>query len=261
MCKTASAGKAMSKKYSRPPIRGMFSQTKVSVIGTGATVRKTETVLYFFARENEDGIIDVQPLGEEVVFGPVVRVNLDEFLETYQAEPELSLRRAQEDADRQRDVAKAVARGDKFLKKGKTYSAEFEYGKALSLDEECVRATFGIGQCYILRGEQDKAREVLERLLRLEAAFGAQHKHLFNEFGISLRGSGMHAEALAYYTRALDLCPDDENLHYNMARASFDLGDVQAASLRLAHCLALKPGHHEAVQFLNFLKRAHPAGD
>ncbi|PKN07706.1 MAG: hypothetical protein CVU73_09800 [Deltaproteobacteria bacterium HGW-Deltaproteobacteria-8] len=250
----------MSNQPYRQPIRGMFSQTKVSVIGTGATARKMETVLYYFAREHEDGIMDVQALGEDVILGPVIRVNLDEFLETYQAEPEMSLRRAQEDADRQRDVQKAVARGDKFLKKGKTYSAEYEYSKALDLDEECVRATFGIGQCYILRGEQDKAREVLARLVKLEAAFQAKHKHLFNEFGIALRKSGMHAEALAYYTRALELCPDDENLHCNMARASYDLGDVQAAMLHLAHCLAANPGHHEAQQFLVFLKRATPAG-
>ncbi|MDQ7834736.1 MAG: tetratricopeptide repeat protein [Humidesulfovibrio sp.] len=250
----------MDSKHNRPPIRGIFSQTKTTVIGSGATARKMETVLYFFARENEDGIIDVQHLGEEVVFGPVERVSLDEFLKTYQSEPELSLRRAREDADRQRDVLHAVARGDKFLKNGKTFSAEFEYGKALSLDEECVRATFGIGQCYILRGEQDKARAVLERLLRLEAAFEAQHKHLFNEFGISLRRSGMHAEALAYYGRAVELCPNDENLHYNMARASHAMGDTEVASLRLAYCLTLNPDHAEAKQFQDFLKRKKPAG-
>ncbi|MDO9632853.1 MAG: tetratricopeptide repeat protein [Humidesulfovibrio sp.] len=250
----------MSKNDYRPPIRGMFSQTKVSVIGTGTTARKMETVLYYFARENEDGIMDVQPLGEDVVFGPVIRVNLDEFLETYQAEPELSLRRAQEDADHQRDVQKAVARGDKFLKKGKTYSAEYEYGKALNLDEECVRATFGIGQCYILRGELDKAREVLARLVKLEAAFQDEHKHLFNEFGISLRKSGMDAEALAYYTRALELCPGDENLHCNMARASFDMGDSEGATQHLEKCLALNPGHAEAKKFRSFLNRKNKSG-
>ncbi len=238
----------------------MFSQTKVSIIGTGATARKVETVLYFFARENEDGILDVQPLGEDVVFGPVTRVSLDEFLETFQAEPELSLSRAKDEAARQRDIQKAVARGDKFLKQGKPFSAEVEYSKALDLDEECVRAIFGIGQCYITRGETDKAREVLTRLVRLDAAFQDEHKHLFNEFGISLRKAGMDVEALAYYARALELCQNDENLHYNMARASFDLGDTQAASLRLAHCLTLNPEHSEAKRFLNFLKRAKPAG-
>ncbi len=251
----------MSNNIPRQPIRGMFSQTRTSVIGAGATARKTETVLYFYARENEDGILDVQPLGEDVVFGPVVRVGLDEFLETFQPEPELSLRRAQEEADHQRDVQKAVARGDKFLKKGKTFSAEFEYGKALNLDEECVRATFGLGQCYILRGEQDKAREVLARLLRLEAAFSDEHKHLFNEFGIRLRESCMYAEALGYYARALELAPGDENLRYNMARAAFDLGDAKLAAEHLEQCLALNPEHGEAKRFMNFLKRAKPTKD
>jgi tetratricopeptide (TPR) repeat protein len=250
----------MTKQPPRPPISGVFSKITASTIGAGTTARKSETVNYFFAKEREDGVLEVQALGESVVFGPVSEVSLDEFLKSFLPEPQMSQQRARAEASRQGEVTKAVARGDKLFKQGKTYSAEYEYDKALALDEESVRANFGIGQCYIARGETDKAREVLTRLVRLEAAFQDQHKHLFNEFGIALRKSGMDAEALAYYARALELCPGDENLHYNMARAAFELGDTQAASLRLAHCLTLNPEHDEATRFLNFLKRAKPTG-
>jgi tetratricopeptide (TPR) repeat protein len=213
-------------------------------------------VAYYFAREREDQVLEVQALGPDSrPCGPVTEFSLDGFLKTFMPEPQMSQEHAKAEAGRQGEILKSVARGDKFLQQGKTFSAEFEYGKALTLDEQCVRANFGIGLCYIERGEADKAREVLERLVKLDAAFQDEHKHLFNEFGISLRKASMHAEALAYYARAVDLCPNDENLHYNMARASFDLGDSMATSLRLTHCLTLNPDHVEARQFLDFLKR------
>ena len=250
----------MPKKFSRPPISGVFSQTKVSTIGTGTTARKSETVSYFFARELEEGLLEVQPLGDNVVLGEPVKVSLDEFLAQYMPEPQLSQQRAKAETEREGEIRKAVARGDKFYNQGKTYSAEYEYGKALALDEENIRANFGIGLCYVERGETDKARVVLGRLVRLEAAFGDEHKHLFNEFGISLRKSGMEAEALTYYTRALELCPSDENLHYNMARASFNLGEIQEAQLHLEQCLVINPGHEEARRFASYIQRRRTGG-
>ena len=250
----------MSEKHPRQPITGVFSKTTASTIGAGSTARKTEAVTYFYARERADGVLEVQPLGGQVVFGAVSELSLDEFLGTYMPEPQMSQERARAEATRQGAITKAVARGDKMLKQGKNYSAEFEYGKALALDEESVRANFGIGQCYIARGDTAKAREVLHRLVRLEATFQDEHKHLFNEFGMNLRKSGMQVEALTFYARALELCPDDENLHYTMARASFDMGDVPAAQLRLLHCLALNREHTEAKRFMDFIQRAQPTG-
>jgi tetratricopeptide (TPR) repeat protein len=181
----------MAKHPPRPPISGVFSTVTVNSIGTGVTTRKTEAVTYHYVREREDGILEVQPLGEKVSFGAVREVTLDEFLEQFMPEPQMSQERARAEATRQGAVIKAVARGDKFYNRGKTYSAEFEYGKALALDEDNVRANFGVGLCYIARGDQAKAREVFERLVTLDAAFESEHKHLFNEFGIQLRISGM----------------------------------------------------------------------
>jgi len=250
----------MDKQYKRQPISGVFSQTRANIVGTGTTTRKSETVTYFYAREREDGVLEVQTLGDQVVFGPVMELDLDQFLAQYMPEPQMSQLRAQAESVRQGEIRKAVARGDKFYQQGKTFSAEFEYGKALALDVENVRANFGIGLCYIAREEADKAREVLGRLLHLEAAFEDEHKHLFNEFGIRLRMARLDHEALSYYTKALEISPDDENLHYNMARAAFDMGEAEEAAQHLGRCLALNPGHEEAKRFLNFLNRKQANG-
>jgi tetratricopeptide (TPR) repeat protein len=238
-------------------INGVFSQKKVAKIGTGTTARRTEMTAYFLVQERDDGALDVQALtANDVPFGPVTQITREDLLENYLPEPQKTLARTVASlSPREMEVQRAVARGDKYRKRGESFTAEFEYSKALALDMGNVRANFGIGLCYIDRGEREKAHEVFERLVKLDAAFENEHKHLFNEFGINLRKSGMQDEAMDYYRRALELSPGDENLHYNMARAAFDKGDARAAAKALGACLKLNPAHAEAQQFVEYLKR------
>lgn len=246
----------MSHTQGQERINGVFSQKKIAKIGTGTTARKTEVVSYFMVREREDGVIEVQALGiDDQPFGPVTQISRDELLGNYMPEAQKSQARARPLTKEEQEVQKCVARGDKFRKRGESFTAEFEYSKALQLDEGNVRANFGIGLCYIDRGEHDKAHEVFERLVRLDAAFESEHKHLFNEFGIALRKTKMNDEAMTYYLRALELSPDDENLHYNIARAAYDKSDNKIAAMHLGACLKLNPGHAEATQFVDFLRR------
>jgi Tfp pilus assembly protein PilF len=241
---------------SQDRISGVFSQKKVVKIGTGTTARKTEVLAYFFVQERDDGNIDVQNLtADDKPFGPKTQITREELLSNYMPELQRSMDQKPPATAAEQEVSKFVARGDKFRKRGETFTAEFEYSKALQLDEGNVRANFGIGLCYIDRGENAKAQEVFERLVHLDAAFESEHKHLFNEFGIALRKSKMNDEAMAYYLRALELSPQDENLHYNIARAAFDKSDNQTAAKHLGACLKLNPTHDEAMKFVDFLRR------
>jgi tetratricopeptide (TPR) repeat protein len=252
----------MSQPSAPERLKGVFSQKKMAKIGTGTTARRTEIVSYSYVEEREDGVMLVQALtADDVPFGPKTEITREELLENYLPEPQKTLAHARAaQTPQELEIQKAVARGDKFRKRGESFTAEFEYSKALSMDERNVRANFGIGLCYISRGETDKAKEVFERVVKLDAAFEDEHKHLFNEFGISLRKSGMHGEAMDYYRRALDLSAEDENLHYNMARAAYDKGDPGLSLVYLKSCLGINPGHDEATQFVDFLKRKKAAG-
>ena len=252
----------MTQKPAHERISGVFSQKKTAKIGSGTTVRKTELISYYSVEEREDGILLVQALtASDVPFGPTMEITREQLLNDYMPEPQKTQARFQApQSPQEQEIQKAVARGDKFRKRGESFTAEFEYGKALTLDERNVRANFGIGLCYIERGENDKAKDVFERVVKLDAAFEDEHKHLFNDFGISLRKAGMHGEAMDYYRRALELSPGDENLHYNIARAAFDKGDVSNALLHLKSCLGLNPKHEEAIQFLGFLQRKQASG-
>ncbi len=243
-------------------ITGVFSKKKISKIGAGTTARRTEITTYFQVTEREDGVIIVQALAaNDVPFGPKTEVSREQLLEEYLPEPQKTLERAVAAlTPQEREIQKAVARGDKFRKCGESFTAEFEYTKALDMDMGNVRANFGIGLCYIDRGEREKATEVFERLVKLDAAFEDEHKHLFNEFGISLRKAGMNDEAMDYYHRALELSPNDENLHYNIARAALDKGDPKLAARELAACLKLNPDHEEARRFVEYLRHKNLAG-
>jgi len=251
----------MSQNSAPERLSGVFSQKKTVKIGTGTTARKSEVVSYYFVEEREDGVMLVQALtASDVPFGPKSEITREELLGGYLPEPQKTLAHAHAaQTPQEMEVQKAVARGDKFRKRGETFTAEYEYSKALGLDERNVRANFGIGLCYITRGETEKAKEVFERVVKIDAVFEDEHKHLFNEFGISLRKSGMHGEAMEYYRRALDLSGEDENLHYNMARAAYDKGDMGLALVYLKSCLALNPKHEEATQFVDFLRRKKAA--
>ncbi|MDR3641844.1 MAG: tetratricopeptide repeat protein [Humidesulfovibrio sp.] len=241
----------------RDRISGVFSQKKISKIGTGTTARKTEIVAYFLVEECEGDVLVVQALNaSDEPFGPKTEITHEDLLAKFLPEPQKSLARTMAALSPQElEIQKAIARGDKFRKRGESFTAEFEYKKALQLDMSNVRANFGIGLCYIDRGEREKAQEVFGRLVQLDAAFEDEHKHLFNEFGISLRKAGMQNEAMDYYRRALELSPGDENLHYNMARAALDKGEPKTAAQHLLACLKLNPEHDEAKQFVDYLRR------
>ncbi len=232
---------------------GVFSIQKTIKIGAGTTSRRVAQNSFFYVSENADGELVMQALGPNgTPVGTKTVISREDLLKNYMPEPGMY---QQAVLPKLREVQVAVARGEKFRKRGETFTAEFEYGKALAIDEENVRANFGIGLCYLSRGDTAKADEVFKKVVDLEAAFEPEHKHLFNEFGINLRKSKMHDQALEYYRKALALSPGDEHLHYNAARAAFEKADHKAAAAHLAKALELNPGFAEARTFLDHLRK------
>ncbi|MGE4293014.1 MAG: tetratricopeptide repeat protein [Desulfovibrio sp.] len=237
----------------REELCGVFSIRKSMKIGTGATQKRVQQSFNYLVRELEDGRVEIQPLSEEYVpVGNLEIVERERLLADYMPEPALWQEKV---LPKIREIQKHLARGDKYRKRGETFTAEYEYNKALRLDERNVRANFGIGLVYLERGEAEKAHEVFERVVGIEAAFEDEHKHLFNEFGINLRKSGLYDDALSYYFRALEFAADDENLHYNLARAFFEKGNHPDATRHLQQCLAMNPEHAEAKSFLASLQK------
>lgn len=236
----------------RERIKGVFSTQDVKKVGTGTTTRKTIQKGFWYAEETETGDIEVQPLNNNYVpSGPKRRITIDELLEKFAPEPEFYVQTV---FPRMRELNKTVARADRHRQKGETFSAEYEYGNALQVDEENVRANFGLGLTYLSRGETGKADDIFERLVKLEAAFDEEHKHLFNDFGINLRKNHMFDQAVTYYTRALELTRKDENLHLNMARAMLEKKNFTGTVEHILKALEINPAIDAGIKFLQWMQ-------
>ncbi|OGR39345.1 MAG: hypothetical protein A2051_07160 [Desulfovibrionales bacterium GWA2_65_9] len=234
-------------------LKGLFSTQTVEKVGTGTTQRKTISKMFWFCTQNDEGQVMVQALNKNMVpAGASTAVPLEDFLNKYNPEPEMYLKNVY---PKMQELNSTVQRAEEQRQRGALYSAQFEYENALAVDEENVRANFGLGLTYVERGEATKAKDILGRIVGLDAAFAPEHKHLFNEFGISLRKSRMVDQSIEYYTRALTMTETDENLHYNAARAYFDKGDLQKCREHLDRALAINPTHEEVTKFLEFLDK------
>lgn len=236
----------------RERIKGIFSTQAIQKVGTGTTTRRTIQKMYWFVEEPEVGVLEVQPLNKHYVpSGPKRRISLEELLEKFSPEPEFYISTVY---PRLRELNKVIQKGEQHRERGEIFSAELEFGQALAVDEENIRANFGLGLTYLDRGETDKADDIFQRLVRLDAAFGKEHKHLFNEFGINLRKNKMLDQALDYYKRAEELADHDDNLMFNIARAFFDKKQYDKAMEYLQKAVAFNPEHEQSRRFIAFLE-------
>lgn len=246
------------KGVERKRISGVFSSQTVAKVGTGTTTRKTIQKAYWFANElkpegGEEAMVEVQPLNtNNVPSGPKDQVPLTDFLERFNPEIEYHQKVV---FPVMKEMNTSIQRAEQQRDQGALYSAEFEFNNALDFDENNVRANFGLGLTYMERGDAAKAADIFERVVGLDAAFTPEHKHLFNEFGINLRKSRLLDQAVDYYTRALEITQNDENLYYNIGRAYFERGDVAEAIKHFRKALEIYSDFTEAQRFLDYINK------
>ena len=233
-------------------IKGVFSTQVVVKVGTGTTTRKTIQKMYWFVGERSDGILEIQQLNKNYVpSGPKKSVAMEDLLQKFSPEPEFYVKSVY---PKMRELEQNIANAEQQREKGELFSAELSFNEAIKVDEENVRANFGLGLTYLERGESSKADDILERLVKLEAAFAPEHKHMFNDFGINLRKNKMFDQAVNYYRKAEELASTDENLFYNIARAYFEKGEYEPCREYLSKALEINPDFEQAGKFLQFLR-------
>ncbi|WP_243438238.1 tetratricopeptide repeat protein [Fundidesulfovibrio soli] len=226
----------------QPKLKGVFSSAALPGQEPDPAVAKH----FWFARESVPGVVTIQLLDEhQLPTQRKIQVPKDEFLRDFTLEPDLGYRL----------LTQRVLMGDYYRNQGMNVEAKIEYQKVLRVDEENIRGNFGLGLAYLALNQLEKGRYAFEKLVRLDESFSAEHKHLFNDFGIALRKRGLFDEALAFYHRARELCDDDEHLRLNIARAWFEKGDTEMAFTELRICLELDPNFREVLAFLAYLQK------
>ena len=226
---------------SRSKIKGIFSCQKEVKVGAGTTAKRHLSTTYWKAEELDDGNVSMQSLDNNwQPHGRIVILPKENLFRDFKLEPEVWYEL----------VTLKVAHGDAHREAGQLHEAQIDYAQVRAVDEDNIRANFGLGLVYLSLGQEEKAAYVFERLIELKETFAPQHKHLFNEFGISLRKRGLLDRTLIYYSKALELSPDDENLHFNLARCHFERKDAPALFAHLRVALQIDPGHVEALSLL-----------
>jgi tetratricopeptide (TPR) repeat protein len=231
--------------------RCIFSTQAIQKVGTGTTTRRTiqKDVLVRW-READVGVLEIQPLNKNTFLGPQTAHRPGRTARKILPGTEFYISTVY---PRLRELNLVIHKGERHREKGEIFSAELEFGQALAVDEENIRANFGLGLTYLDRGETNKADDIFQRMVRLDGAFERSHKHLFNEFGINLRKNKMLDQALDYYQRAEQLAERDDNLMFNIARAFFDKKQYPKAMEYLQKALQLNPDHEESRRFAAFL--------
>ena len=233
-------------------VKGVFSVDAARFMGRRAHGWSVAQRIYVYAVEGDDGRVTIQRLSRNFIpAGPTRIIPRERLLAEYQPEPSIYINKVVPVMHR---LEETVALADKHRVRQELFSAEFEYKNVLRLNEDHVRATFGLGLTYLERQERDNADIVFHKLMRIEAAFTAEHKHLFNDFGIQMRKLGMFDAAMQYYNRAYRLCRTDEHLLYNMARTLYEKGRLASSRAMLGKALRLAPDFPEGRAFLAFLE-------
>lgn len=234
-------------------LRGVFSTETVTTVGFGETKRRVKQTVHVFAVEIADGMIEYQPLSTQYVpLNEKHQITKEELFQKFIPAPHIYHDKV---LPALAALERVVDNADHCREQDQLFTAEFEYKNALRIDENHIRASFGLGLTYLERGDTPNADIVFRKLSRLEGAFGPGYKHLFNEFGIQLRKNGMYSQALGHYAKAFKLSPEDENLRYNLGRALYEKGRIRAASRLIAQALEARPDFPEAQKFLLFLKK------
>ena len=234
-------------------IEGVFLQEKLATIGTGHTAKRVTQKIFCQAEQVSDEEVKLQYLGENgEPLNIVEKMPLEEFVCNFTLQPDYQKPKKTNDNG---NADAHVSQAEEHTRKNEPFSAEFEYKNALKVDEENLKANFGIGNVYLSLGQEDKAKDIFADISKIDAIFEEENKHFFNDCGIQLRKQELYDEAIDYYNKALKLSPEDESLLFNLARALVESGKVEEARTYISKILSKNPQHKETKDLFTYMNR------
>ncbi len=243
-----------------PEVLGVYSHSTKYQYHFGERASRYRHGTYWLVRKLNDRNYEVQPLnGNNIPSGVRKVVDRETFLKFYT--PELDFYR-EYTLPCLESLQKKIKLGRRYFNLGRLDDAERAFCEAILLNDQDVEANMGLGGVYAEQREFSKLREVLDKLLSNDELFREEQRHKFNAFGIDLRKRELYDDAVRFYRKALELNEQDENLHFNIARAYHGRGHLDVAYDHLKRALRLNPRLKEAEAFLVALRREmREAGD
>lgn len=151
--------------------------------------------------------------------------------------------------------------GCRCLVRQKYGQAIIAFKKAIKINDLFAEAYKGLADAYKGKGEIDSFKRYMQKAAEIHAQFNrmeetkelfieilkydANTPNPFNSLGVKLRKSGDLAGALHAYTQALSLTPEDGNIHFNMSKAYYFMGDTGQAKACVEKALSIDAGFEE----------------
>lgn len=230
-------------------ILGIYSKTSEAAFGQGGSAQKVQQTTYWFARRRGEGQVDLAPLNDQgLPSGVRIPVAQAVFLAAYTPEPRYYA------ANPNPFLAGLKHKVDTVqdLNRAGLDAAEMAFCKASLLGVD------GGDAAPLAPADQLVVRDELNALLGGTQAHLEQKKIQLNDFAVNLRKSRRHEEAIRYYQGALAVSDQDENLHFNIARAYYDAQNYESCVRHLREAMALNPDFDWAARFLEYIRKKSP---
>ena len=103
--------------------------------------------------------------------------------------------------------------------------------------------------------DRDAALRTLQNLSDVEEGIEQVHKHMFADFGVSLRQNTLLELALHCCQRVLELAPDDDHAHFNAARILFEMNRYDDSKKHLMQAMEIDPDEPLYARMLRHVEK------
>lgn len=135
------------------------------------------------------------------------------------------------------------------------YRSLTDLNDPIKVAEETARNDFSEGLRSFQQGQRKQAMIAFEKPLLMNTPWLAKHKHMFSDFGSTLRKIKIFGLAMRYHSKALSLSPNETNILFNIARVYICLGDKESAKKCLKTVLKNKPHLKEALLLQKYIDK------
>ncbi len=139
-----------------------------------------------------------------------------------------------------------VKLGKLYMESGETEKADAAFKQAVEHSEHNAALHTEIGEAYLKSGEEEKAALAFNKSLGIN-----ENVYVYNRLGIALRKKQKYKEAEEVYQKAINLEPDNEVVHYNIARLYLEMKDNTMAVTSLRKAIAIAPAFKEAKELID----------
>ncbi|WP_320172475.1 tetratricopeptide repeat protein [Maridesulfovibrio sp.] len=225
-------------------VLGIYSKNIIDHTGAGTTMQKAEHKTYYYVLRSCSEKYCVEPLNaKSLPSGIFTAMDRDQFISSFT--PEIGYYRKNSIPEYE-SLAKMLASGD-------AQSIDAADSEIESLIRSLLIEPDNTSPETDTPLAKARLSEIVAILDSSDKEFIEEQRREFNSAAISLRKLQLYEEAINFYSKALELDENDENLHFNIARAYFETGDEASTLAHIEKALEIDPVLESAILFKKYI--------